>query len=185
MNTILYINPLDLQRAVSFTAPIKDGVPAQRNVQIEYKPTTVDEQLGKTVLGTSLLRATDSFRMIEVETCIDTKYEEHGVAVVEAGTWYIDQLDALAAIAEAKIKKLPYAICKVNDEVQSFPNAAAMWEKPAETLSKVSFSSKLLVDSIKAIKCQNVRLEFAGEGQRVLIQPDNKRIRALLMPIRD
>ena len=182
MKTTLYINPLDLQRAVGFTATEKHDRPTLQHIEIEYAPLVIDEALGKTALGKSKLRATDSFRMIEVETDIDTGSNE---SLTEPSRWYLDRLDALAAISKARIKKFPYAICEVSSEVVGiFPRVVEMWEKPATGLTTISFNSKLLADSIKALKCQNIRLEFAGNGERVLLAPDNSRVRALIMPIR-
>lgn len=179
MKTTLFIKPIDLQRAVAFCAG-DDNRFALRNVQIDYAPMVSDDANYGLKFGKSKLRATDSFRMIEVETDISTEDSKD----MEAGTWYIERLDALSALAEARIKKAPFAICEVNDEVNNFPKVDHLWGKDSVGLEKVSFSSKLLADSIKALKCQNVRLEFAGNNERALILPDNKRIRALIMPIR-
>lgn len=177
----LYIDPLDLQRAVAFTAT-DNGRSVIQNIQIEYRPAIADEHYPtKLTMGKSVLRATDSYRMVEIETGIDY----HVDAPDESGMWFIHRHDALTAIAEARIKKLPLIACKVNDSHrEKFPRVSELWEKPTQNVEKVSFNSKLITDSIKALKCQNVRLEFAGSNERVLISPEDSRIRALIMPIR-
>lgn len=181
MKATLYINPLDLQRAVAFTALEKAGRPNLCQVQIEYTRPVEDLENARMTNGKSMLRATDSFRMVEIETSISADNQEPP----SAGMWYIERLDALAAMAKARIKKFPYAICEVNDEVANFPKGInALWEKPASSLEQISFNSKLLADSIKALRCQNVRLEFAGGNERVVLAPENSRVRALIMPIR-
>ena len=57
-------------------------------------------------------------------------------------------------------------------------------QEPVEIPLKIAFSSKLVLNTIKAFTCENIALSFINENMPMIVEAEDSEMKALVLPVK-